>query len=33
MSPEKIKELFDELVKIGKIKNSDKIDEIIHKNK
>ena len=33
MSPEKIKELFDELVKIGKIKNSDKIDEIIQKNK
>lgn len=33
MSPEKIKELFDELVKVGKIKNSDKIDEIIQKNK
>jgi hypothetical protein len=33
MSPEKIKELFDELVKIGKIKNSDKIDEIVQKNK
>ena len=33
MSPEKIKEIFDEVVKIGKIKNSDKIDEIIQKNK
>ena len=33
MSPEKIKELFDELVKIGKIKNSEKIDEIKQKNK
>ena len=33
MSPEKIKELFDEIVKIGKIKNSNKIDEIVQKNK
>lgn len=31
MTPEKIKELYDKLAKIGKIKNADKIDEIAKK--
>lgn len=29
MSPEKISELYNQLVKIGKIKNADKFDEIV----
>jgi len=31
MSPETIKELYDKLTKIGKIKNADKLDEIARK--
>lgn len=31
MSPEKIEELYNQLVKIGKIKNADKIDEVVNK--
>lgn len=31
MSPETIKELYDKLAKIGKIKNADKLDEIARK--
>ena len=31
MSPEKVDELYNQLSKIGKIKNYDKIDEVINK--
>lgn len=32
MSPDKIEKLFNDLVQIGKIKNSDKIEDIIKKS-